>query len=60
MADLNELMLMQLDPVETPTVWTGRYNVYESIRISPNDDGEYLWEPQDAQTWVGYPSGNRH
>ena len=51
MADLNELLVMQLDPIEASTVWTGRFNQYEGIRISPNDPGEYLWYPGTLETW---------
>ena len=52
MADLNELLVMQLDPIEASTVWTGRFNQYEGIRISPNDPGEYLWYPGTLETWA--------
>ena len=28
MADLNELLVIELDAVANPPLWTGRYNVY--------------------------------
>ena len=50
MADLNELLVIELDAVANPPLWTGRYNVYLQLDY-PEAVGEYGWAPGEVEAW---------